>query len=174
MKKARVSRPVAMLAACGVLAATGCVTTTEDMRGEQVVEVRAPTNYLTCPAQALTTRADTQNVGPAGARLRVGDNSITIPANAIPEPQRIIFALGRADSVGVEVIPGRPVDFQGNRSAPIVVDLGHCGAAALEGQWWVWRINRQDINRSQKLLSTVAGGRAITHVDSLSTFMIAN
>lgn len=158
-----------------VLTALSCVRTIEDVSHERVMAERAPGEFLRCDTTGVAARPDTQVIGPAGGRLASGRSEITIPANAIPEPHRIIFSLSSGDTVGVEVNAGRPLDFEGNRSARIQIDMRHCVAGLVEERpWSVWRINRQNLSQSDQLWAIITPVRAIVHVDSISSFMIAH
>lgn len=157
-----------------LLLLSGCMRGREEIRSEQILEYGTPDEYLTCAGAAAMARPDTQVIGPAGGRLRSGNSELTIPANAVRDPRRFVLTPAR-DTVGVRIDGDGLTEFNGNRSARLIIDVSRCSPDELESAdgWWIWRVNAGR-GESQKLSTIMTPARAITQIDSMSGFMIAN
>ncbi|MBR9988128.1 MAG: hypothetical protein KFH98_00140 [Gemmatimonadetes bacterium] len=166
-----------LLAALAVLLVSGCAPPFGQFPpGEDVIEVGTPGEYLTCARTAAAARPDTQVVGPPGGQLMSGANQLTIPANALPENRTLVLRQEYGNRVGVVIDADPPVRFAGNRSATLIIDIGHCDSDEIGdlSRWSVWRMAPPRGNQSQRLRTFVAGSRMRTQIDSTSGFMIAN
>ncbi|HEX6132473.1 MAG TPA: hypothetical protein VFZ24_00735 [Longimicrobiales bacterium] len=171
-------RLVIAVAAC--LSSSGCGLGGISLPpGEEVLGVATPGLRLACADAGIGADSAAGVIGAAGGRLRTTTGELTVPPAALREDH--VFSMKRlaADSVGV-IVEGRPVRGDRGRvrfmiSPTLIIDVRRCDDDVIEERdWFVWRLNQQNIAQSQKLRTEVNVSRAIVRIDSTSAFMIAN
>lgn len=177
MQSSTCIRLLAIAVLLGPVAGCGALGTGRAVDHEEIIDYGRPTEYLTCVQAGAGARVDTV-VGPGGATIRAGGTELTIPAKALSGIRRFVLQQDTGQRVSVTIggemgrVAPPPLDLP----ATLRVDVSGCAATSLANPrgWWVWRINDQVPDSSQKLRTRINRRHAITMIDSTSKFMIAN